>query len=214
MEVEFWKQRWEKGELGFHNNQVNPLLLKYYDQLDLSKGSQVFVPLCGKTLDIGFFLSKGCCVKGVELSEIAVKQLFQDLKIIPQVKNLEHFKCYEADKLKIYLGDFFNLSQNLLGPIDAVYDRAALVALPEQMRQKYARHLTQMTNYATQLLICFEYDQGQMPGPPFSISLEMLENYYQQNYQIQLLEEVGVEGGLKGKCEANEKVYLLSAQNK
>ena len=97
----------------------------------------------------------------------------------------------------------------MLGPVDAIYDRAALVALPEEMRNRYTAHLMKITDKAPQLLICYEYDQSLMEGPPFSISDKEVDQHYQDNYDLTLMVSANVPGGLKGKCAAKEKVWML-----
>ena len=94
-----------------------------------------------------------------ELSEVAIQQLFEELDIEPAVTDLGDMKCYSADRIDIFVGDIFKLTQALLGPVDAVFDRAALVALPAEMRAAYAPHIVEITGNAPQLLITFEYDQ-------------------------------------------------------
>jgi len=108
------------------------------------------------------------------------------------------------------VGDIFDLSAKSLGVVDALYDRAALVALPEKMRSKYITHLIKIADKAPQLLICYEYDLSQLDGPPFSIGVAEVMTHYQDSYEIKLLESVEVAGGFKGKCPATEHVWYLS----
>jgi thiopurine S-methyltransferase len=110
------------------------------------------------------------------------------------------------------VGDIFALSRTMLGPVDAVYDRAALVAMPETMRPQYTAHLAELTKKAPQLLICYQYDQRVMDGPPFSISHEEINHYYRGIYDLRLLASADVPGGLKGKCPAKEHVWLLRSR--
>jgi thiopurine S-methyltransferase len=175
----------------------------------LSKGSRIFVPLCGKTLDIAWLVSNGFRVVGVELSERAVEQLFVELGVTPDITDLGHLKYYSTQDIEIYVGDIFELSRQQLGLVDAVYDRAALVALPEDMRSRYTAHLREITNTSPQLLICFEYDQNLMDGPPFSIGPDKVSSQYRNSYVLTHLERVDVAGGLKGKCKAYEHVWRL-----
>ena len=209
MDPGFWHQRWETNDIGFHKNEANPMLVKHFKELSLEKGSRVFLPLCGKTLDIAWLLSSGYRVAGVELSELAIKQLFSDLGVEPGVSEIEKVVHYSAKDIDIYVGDVFHMTSEILGPVDAIYDRAALVALPEEMRGRYTAHLRKITNNAPQLLICFEYDQSLMEGPPFSVSGEEVKQLYRDSYDLTLLECFDIEGGLKGKCEAKESVWLL-----
>ncbi len=54
--------------------------------------------------------------------------------------------------------------------IDALYDRAALVALPADLRPGYVGHTQSLLKTrAMQLLITLEYDQSAANGPPFSV---------------------------------------------
>ena len=102
------------------------------------------------------------------------------------------------------------MSRKALGTIDAVYDRAALVALPPEVRSRYTGHLMELTNKAPQLLICYDYDQDLMEGPPFSVSGEEIRRHYAEAYDVKLLASTDVSGGLKGKCPATENVWLLA----
>ena len=208
----FWRQRWEKNEIAFHESETNPLLVKYFKELSLAQGSRIFLPLCGKTLDIPWLLSNGHRVAGAELSKIAVEQLFAELGVEPRISGLGEVDRYSAKNIDIFAGDVFNLSGRKLGPVDAIYDRAALVALPEEMRRRYTAHLTEVTDKAPQLLICYEYDQRLMEGPPFSVSNEEVNHHYRDSYDLNLLASANVPGGLKGKCEAKENVWHLKKE--
>src|ERR1041384_2706526 len=127
----FWHERWKKNEIPFHERKANPLLVKHFKRLQLAKGARVFVPLCGKTLDIGWLRSNGYRVAGAELSEIAVGQLFAELGLKPTISKLKRGKVtrYFADKVEICVGDIFGVTRKMLGRIDGIYDRAGLVGL-------------------------------------------------------------------------------------
>lgn len=209
MEPDFWHQKWETNVIGFHKDEANPLLVSNIEALVLSTGSRVFVPLCGKTLDIAWLLSQGYRVVGAELSAIAVNQLFEGLQLEPSITEKGKLTRYSADDIDIYVGDIFDLTKKELGDVDAIYDRAAFVALPADMRKRYSRHLISITDSAPQLLVTFEYDQSVMNGPPFSTSNLEINQHYQDVYDLTLLTTEVVEGGLKGQCEAVENVWLL-----
>lgn len=209
MDPEFWHQRWNNNQIGFHENAVNPRLVQYSPELALSDGDRVFVPLCGKTLDIGWLVSNGYSVVAAELSELAVQQLFNDLGVEPKISKAGKLMLYQADKIDIFAGDIFDLTQAMVGRVDAVYDRAALVALPEDMRKQYTAHLSMITSGASQLLITFEYDQQLMKGPPFSVPNDEVRQHYAAQYQIVSLFSGPVTGGLKGTTDATANVWLL-----
>ena len=209
MDAGFWHHRWEKNEIAFHESKANSLLVKHFNGLSLAKGRRIFVPLCGKTLDISWLLSHGYRVAGAELSQIAIEQLLMELGVQPEISTVGEVEQWSAQNLDIFVGDIFALSRKILGPVDGIYDRAALVAFPEEMRKRYTAHLTGMTGKAPQLLICYDYDQSLMEGPPFSVSDDEIKRHYAVHYDVTLISSTDVSGGLKGKCPAKENVWLL-----
>jgi thiopurine S-methyltransferase len=213
MKHEFWHQKWEKSEIGFHLPEANPLLVQHFPNLNLKQGARVFLPLCGKTLDIAWLLAQGYRIAGAELSEIAIEDLFKYLNLTPSITKLGEITHYGASHLDIFVGDIFLLTPAFLDKVDAIYDRAALVALPEDMRKAYTAHLMALTSKAPQLLICFEYDQTIHEGPPFSICADEVKQHYQVDYDLTLLASDNMSGGLKGKYPATEEVWLLKPLN-
>lgn len=212
MDRTFWLQKWQTNNIAFHRRKANPLLVKYFKELSLEQGSRVFVPLCGKTLDIAWLLAKGYRVAGAELIEIAIEQLFTELSLEPTISEAGEVKHYSATNIDIFVGDIFDLSKERLGLVDAIYDRAALVALPADMRNRYTTHLVEISNNASQLLVSYEYDQTLMAGPPFSVSDQEVNQHYGENYDLALIQSADVPGGLKGRCAAKENVWSLQVK--
>jgi len=210
MDRQFWLDKWNADEIGFHKDTVHPALAAHLDRLSLSPGARVFLPLCGKTRDIGWLLSRGYRVAGAELSDRAIRDLFADLAIAPTLADHGPLTHYTAPGIDLFGGDIFDLSAADLGPVDAIYDRAALVALPPETRPRYAEHVTGIAAGAPQLLVAFDYDQSAMNGPPFSVEAAQISRYYARDYEITLLASDAVEGGLKGRCPAQETVWLLT----
>jgi len=196
MEHTFWHNKWEINQVGFHLDYVHPLLKRNLELFQvngvLKNPGKIFIPLCGKTLDIEFLLSQGCEVTAVELSEIAVKEVFNQLEIVPVISSWLGGEVYQYENLTIFVGDYFSLTQKEIGSISFVYDRAALIALPEKMRLEYAQHMAKITQYAPQLLITLDYDQNIAGGPPFAVSSQEVEALYGGIYPIQLLEEADI----------------------
>ena len=210
MEHSFWHDRWATNQIGFHQPAANPLLVTHCAALALPSAGRVLLPLCGKTLDIAWLLAAGYQIVGVELSELAVQQLFAELGATPRIQVLnDALQRYETDNLTVFVGDIFALSREVLGSVDAIYDRAALVALPATLRPRYASHLTAISAGARQLLVSFDYEQSQLPGPPFAVLAEELSELYGQHYELQALARQPLTGGLKGQCPADEVVWLL-----
>lgn len=209
MDADFWHQKWEKGEIGFHIGETNPLLIKHFERLNPATGGCIFLPLCGKTRDIAWLLARGYRVVGAELSELAVQKLFEELGVTPQISRLGKSIRYSAMDIDIWVGDIFDVSAHHLGIVHAIYDRAALVALPAVMRESYVLHLMAITGGAPQLLLTYEYDQESMEGPPFSVGEDAVRRYYDTAYSLSLLESRNVPGGFRGKVSSKEHVWLL-----
>ena len=209
MQASFWHNKWQENQIGFHLPEANPLLVEHFQALKLKQDSRIFLPLCGKTLDIAWLVAQGNQVAGAELSAIAIEDLFGSLNLTPKVTEKNAITHYSAANIDIFVGNIFDVTPTMLGKVDAVYDRAALVALPDEIRESYAAHLMRLTNNAPQLLICFEYDQSLHAGPPFSIGANEVKQYYQASYDLKLLTTKKVEGGLKGLCPAVEHVWWL-----
>ncbi len=210
MDAYFWHQCWENNDIGFHKSEANPLLVQHFKDLSLAENSRIFLPLCGKTLDISWLLSEGHRIVGAELSKIAVDQLFDRMAVKPDINKTGSFYHYSAQNIDIFVGDIFELSRDMLGTVDAIYDRAALIALPRDLRERYTSHLLDITDSAPQLLISIEYDQNIIPGPPFSVTGDELRKHYINSYNLTSLKSIDIPNGRQGKCPVIENVWLLS----
>lgn len=169
MEPEFWHQAWAEQRIGFHASAVNPDLVKHWPTLGLAPGARVLVPLCGKTLDLAWLAEQGHRVTGVELSGLACGAWAEQHGLTPEVVVDGRFTAWTAGPITLLQGDVFDLGPER-GPFDAVYDRAATVALPPELRARYAAHLaTLVAPGAPMLLLTFDYPQEDREGPPFSV---------------------------------------------
>ena len=215
MEADFWHNRWENNLTGFHLNEVNPYLKESWPTLSLNPDSRVFVPLCGKSLDLIWLAEQGHQVIGIELSQLAVEAFFTENKLNVERSQVGTLELWKSENISLFCGDFFELTAEILGQIDAVYDRASLIALPLAMRQEYADKLTELTQSASKLLITLEYEQSKMDGPPFSVSEKEIKALYEANYHVNQLSAQDVLGDnekfrVKGLEYMNECVYQLS----
>ena len=218
MNKEFWLERWERAEIGFHQNDVNPYLLRYWKELQPAPGGEVFVPLCGKSLDMLWLRQQGCKVLGVELSPIAVRDFFAENGMALAHSRSGQFDCCEADGIRILCGDFFDLRKEDMAKVSAVYDRASLIALPPEMRERYARHLADILPPGTQiLLVTVDYPQAEMQGPPFAVSVSEVEALYGKCAGIRLLAgedvlEQNPRFRQRGVSRMQENIFLLTVR--
>ncbi|GAB4168483.1 MAG: thiopurine S-methyltransferase [Geothermobacteraceae bacterium] len=189
MEPEFWQQIWQQNDIGFHRSSEHPALVRTWPRLAEGMEGSVFVPLCGKSLDLAWLAGQGREVIGVELSALAVDSFFRENSLTPQTSGADGFNLYRVDGLRIYQGDFFALSTRHLDGARLIYDRAALVAFPSDMRRRYAAHLDVLfPGPARMLLVANSYPEGQMDGPPFSVTADEVERLYAGNWRIERLE--------------------------
>ncbi|GLT16465.1 thiopurine S-methyltransferase [Vibrio zhanjiangensis] len=211
---EFWHSRWAANKIGFHLDDVNPLLIEFWSETNPDREDKVFVPLCGKTEDLIWLASKHEHVQGVELSEIAVRSFFAEHFYTPMVTSVTgQHDLHQFDEISIYTGDIFTAP---LESVDLVYDRAALVALPEPMRCDYARRIKELLNSGGRiLLITTEYHQEEMAGPPFSVTENEVNRLFPE-YKISKLHRDEADQShprvIKyGLSKFAEEVYLLES---
>ncbi len=171
MNTRFWLDRWSKNEIGFHQRTPNEYLQQFWSGLDVPADSTVFVPLCGKSLDMHWLRERGHRVIGIELAHQAVADFFNEWGVTPQIARTGPFERWRAQNIELLCGDFFDLAREDLAAVRAVFDRAALIALPPALRESYATKLRDILPPGTPtLLVTTEYPQQEMPGPPFSVS--------------------------------------------
>ncbi len=210
MEADFWLDRWASGQTAFHEGAANGLLVAHLDALGLEPGARVFVPLCGKSRDLAWLRDRGHGVVGAELSRLAVDELYEELGVEPEVTPVGPLERFRGAGIEVFVGDVFALTREMLGEVAASYDRAALVALPAEMRMRYGAHLHSITAGAPQLVIAFEYDQTLREGPPFSVDAAEMARVYGELYRLRELARVPVPGGLRGGTPAQEVAWALA----
>ena len=216
MKKDFWLERWQREEIGFHESTANANLTQFWHELHLASGSEVFVPLCGKSVDMQWLREQGHPVVGVELSSIAAQAFFRENGYVVNSFRSGKFERYAANEIRILCGDFFDLISDDLASIRAVYDRASMVALPPDMRERYVEHMVSILPPATQmLLIAFDYPQAEMPGPPFAVSPAEVEALYGKHAEIRLLAQIDVLAQnprfqQRGLTRLQESIYLLT----
>ena len=212
MDNRYWLERWEKGQIGFHQAEIEPALIKQFSTL---KPTKVFVPFCGKSKDLIWLASQGHHVLGVEISELACRAFFDENKLAYQAVRKRKFTIFSAQNIEIYCGDFFDLNSEDMNGLGAVYDRAALIALPSDIRARYAEHMRKLLVGKRPLLflqICLERTPDDNWGPPFSVSEKELNRLYGESFEIDLINRESVEQGGPDLTQADECIYFLVAE--
>ncbi len=170
MQSEFWHKCWQQQRIGFHQDEIHPLLPVVFSQLNWQPSKAIFAPLCGKSLDLWWLAEQGKVI-GAELSELACQQFYQEQDHAFSVSAQGDFQRFSHPAVDIWQGDYFALTSEQLGEIGLIYDRAALIALPLQMRIDYVQQLKRLcTGPVSLLLLSLEYPQEEMSGPPFSVT--------------------------------------------
>jgi thiopurine S-methyltransferase len=214
MHPEFWHQRWSDNQIGFHQSTPTPLLLKHWPALGIAPGTQVFVPLAGKSLDMAWLASQGYRVLGVELSQIAVEQFFAEHGLQPDIRESKYGRHHVAHGIEMICGDAFALDADALRDCAAVFDRAALIALPPDLRARYAGELyARLPSGCRGLLVTLEYPHDERAGPPFSVPEDEVRALYSRNWQVDLLDRRPIPpehpGYVGGVSRLDTAVYAL-----
>lgn len=217
---DFWEQKWSKNQIKFHQKQINLHLQHHLNKLVTSPAENtIFVPLCGKSKDLLWLASQGLHVIGVELVEKAVLEFFTENQLQYATTRISSsLTSYSNPQYTIFCGDFFQISRSILPTIHSVFDRAALIALPPEIRIQYVEHMqTLISTGVKTLLITLEYPQQEMSGPPFSVPDTEIDHYFSPFATIDQLESIHVlEHRLQFRdqlSELTENVYLLEQKN-
>jgi len=189
MDASYWNERWHAGQIGFHQGTVTPLLQQHWSAIGLPMGSTVFVPLAGKSLDLLWLAAQGHRVLGVEISRLAVEQFFAEHGLQPRIRESRSGTHYVAGDIELICGDAFALDAQALADCAGVFDRAALIALPPELRKPYATELyARLRSGCRGLLITLEYPQHEKAGPPFSVREDEVRTLYEPDWKIETLE--------------------------
>ena len=189
MDPDFWLERWKQSDIGFHQLKVQPALALHWGALNVAQGAAVFVPLCGKSLDLVWLAGQGHRVIGAELSELAVDAFFSEHGLTPEIKTIDGFVIKSSDAFELWCGDFFALTSKHVPSIAAAYDRAALVAMPPALQPRYTAKLAELLKPdAPILLIGLDYNVDEMQGPPFSTPQSQVDALFADAFDVALIE--------------------------
>jgi thiopurine S-methyltransferase len=215
MDPSFWHARWQANEIGFHQEEINAHLQRYWPRLDQPAGGSVFVPLCGKSRDLLWLASRGHRVLGVEISPIAAAAFFAENDLPVEPIEQDRFVLRRAGEIALLQGDYFDLRAEDLRAVTAVYDRASLIALPPALRARYAAHMAALLPEGVPvLLVALDYDQREMDGPPFAVDAAEVERLFAGNFAIETLEALDILAEnprfrARGLTRLQEQVYHL-----
>ncbi len=210
-----WLKFWENNETNWHGDKITQELVEYFELFELETRDKVFVPLCGKSLDMIYIMNQGFSVVGVEISEIGVRQFFSENNLTYKITKVDDFDLYSSENLEIYCGDFFSLTSKHLNNVKAVLDSKSLIALEPDLRQKYAKHLNDIISLGVRiLLVTLNYPQHQMSGPPFSVDESEVESLFSMAFESRKLKSFNdIENGSKlvraGVDFINNAAYCL-----
>ncbi len=218
MSHEDWHSRWRENRIGFHKQDVNPHLISLWSDLAVASDSGVFVPLCGKSVDLHWLAARGHTVTGVELSPVAVQDFFAEAGVTPVRGEIGGFEYSEHGRVRIFCGDFFALTPDMLGTISACFDRAALIALAPDERSRYMQHLASLLPVGSRcLLVALDYPQQQMSGPPFSVPADEVLALCDGAFAVEMLRDDDVLENeprfrQRGVSRMREQCYRLTRQ--
>lgn len=218
MEHDFWHDRWHRGLTPFHEGRVNPMLERHFERLQIEEDALVFVPLCGKAVDMRWIRERGRGVLGVELSSVAVRDFFREQGWESEEYQEPPFRRHEGAGVRLLCGDYFELRAEHLAGVTAAYDRAALIALPPEMRERYARRLLELLGPAVPvLLVTFEYPRGEIEGPPFSVDEAEVRAHFEparRVHRLETREALDDAPGLaeRGLTRLREHAFLLTTR--
>ncbi len=188
-----WELRWQEGRIGFHLSEVNSYLIRHSEHLLKQKVKKIFVPLCGKSLDLLWLSRRIKKVVGIDYVRQPIEEFFIENNLKYNIQNVDQLELFKSDSIEIYHGDFFDLKNHKIGQFNAIYDRASIVAIEAEQRRKFADHLIDLlTEDGIILLIILEYDQNQMYGPPYSVPFSEVKNIFSKHGNIQLLETIDI----------------------
>ncbi|GGC03656.1 thiopurine S-methyltransferase [Marinobacterium zhoushanense] len=219
MEHNFWHQRWQEGRIGFHQADFNPWLQQFWSKLIVKPGTRVLVPLCGKSRDMLWLREQGYEVLGMELSDIACRDFFHEQGVEVEAITIDNYHRRERDGIVLLTGDIFELPWEVFRGIGAVYDRAALIALPPAMRRRYAERLAQRIEPGVEMLLVTlelagddrsQFSVSEGDGPPFSVFESEVRDLFEPAFTVITLaagERVETPRGLE-----REVAYLLHRQ--
>ncbi len=190
MTNEYWLNRWRKNETGWHQTEEEPALINWFSGRPKAR---VFVPLCGKSLDLRWLMNQGHEVVGCELSQEACEAFLKENDLDFTVSHFPKFNVYEGQSFRILNGDIFDLDSRAIGEIDAIYDRAALIALDPITRKRYSAHLMNQILPSPPgpslewLQIILTRSPSDPSGPPYSVAYDEVQALYGGVFHIALL---------------------------
>ena len=191
--MEFWHDRWQDENIGWHQDKYNDLLIKYWPMINVIEEGNVLVPLCGKSLDMLWLAKQGYNVFGLEMIQKAVETFFLENRLEFDIVDIAKHKKYSSQSFTIFQGDIFDLDADIISA-DAWYDRAALIAIDPSNRRDYVNQIRKQIRLgAVGLLITFCYPQKQMQGPPFALHDDDVRELFSDGFDLECLDNINLQ---------------------
>lgn len=199
------------------------------DEVNDCSNRRVFVPLCGKTVDMPFLCQIADEVVGVEGIRLALEQFMEeqpDLKV-QCTGTTNGFERFEGDKITLLRGDYFDLDDTKTGgKFGAIYDRASIVAIKPELREDYVQVLRKLICPGGKILLVVLERQGDeeamKKGPPFSFPDSTTRELFEEKEWVESMTLLEVTDQLErfpedrkryeGLDKLLEKVYLIQVK--
>ena len=194
--MNFWEKRWLNGQTGWHNAEVNANLVKHSSTVFTKDNPSILVPLCGKSMDMQWLQEQGANITGVDLARQALHEYFEDRNQEFTEGSQSGLTYYSStnpisDSLQLFHANIFDVRPNAFKAFDAIYDRAALVALLPEQREQYAQHcLSLLKPGGTILLITYDSPVEDDQGPPFPVRPGTIQRLFQEASECEQIDEV------------------------
>jgi thiopurine S-methyltransferase len=188
---QYWLDRWDCNDIdGFCQESPNESLVKHFSKFKLNANSTCMIPMCGNSIDIMFFVANKVNVVGIELSEKAAILFFKSHQLQYSVIQGDKYKCYQGDNVSIYVADVFDLPSLIkdMPLFDIWYDRGAYIALPDNLRYKYAKMMVEVCSDNIQILLLAMTHDRETQTPPFSISQDEINANFMPHIKFKLID--------------------------
>lgn len=214
MTVGMWKECWNTPNVEFHNPQLNELFVKYHQRMLTRPGMRIFVPLCGKAVEMKWLVDHGHKVVGLEAAPVPCKAFFEENGIPYNVKEMKgiHGEKYESldHNIVIYSCDFFLFTADICGEFDGIWDSGGLNSMDVEDREAYIRRIrTLMGKGCVNLTEFVNFDKS-MVDITWSMTKEELQKVFGEGFIVEDLNEMAAPQRLKRQGCDTLKLFAIT----